>query len=370
MKIAMISTPFVPVPPAGYGGTELVVHELTEGLLERGHEVTLFATADSHTAGKLRHLYPRAQWPVDPMTELNHVTWALRQVRDGTFDAVHVHSAAALAVARFLPDLPIFYTLHHARDEKLSAYYRFFPDIRYIAISADQRAREISLPRVSVIHHGLAVDRFEWTEEPADFVAFVGRFSPVKGPHVAIDVAARAGVHIRVGGETHPVDAVFGEEEVRPRLTLPHVTALGPVRPEVKIPLLRDARALLFPIDWNEPFGLILIEAMLSGCPPIAFPRGSVPELVEDGVTGFIVADEDEMVELLRPGSALDRFDRWACRGQARARFGADRMVEAHEQLYTRAVTAFPGSTMAEPEPLWPMSARAPRRLPDALEES
>jgi glycosyltransferase involved in cell wall biosynthesis len=338
MRIAMISTPFVAVPPRDYGGTELVVYELVEGLVERGHKVTLFATGDSRTSADLRHLYPVAQWPPGIMPDLNHVSWAMRQIaRDGC-DVVHAHSAGALAFARLLPGIPIVYTLHHVRDEDLSSFYRYFPDPWYVAISADQAGREEPLPRLQVIHHGLDPSIYECTDRPADYVCFIGRFSEIKGPHTAIDVAASGGVPIRMAGAVHPVDREFGEREVQPRLRRPHVTYLGTIGLDRKVPLLRDARALLAPIEWNEPFGLILIEAMLAGCPVVAFPHGSVPELVEPGVTGFVARDAEEMAEVIRPGGALDGFDRRRCRGRAVERFSRARMVADHERLYQRAL--------------------------------
>lgn len=338
MRIALISTPFLAVPPNGYGGTELVVHELAEGLVRRGHAVTVFATGDSQTSARLRFLFPRAQWPPALLPDLDHVSWALREVAAGDFDVVHAHSAVALALGRLLPRQPIVYTLHHERDESLSAFYRHFPEVHYIAISEDQRRREIPLPRVVVIHHGLDPAKYQWRRRPGDYVAFVGRFARVKGPHTAIDVAQAAGVPIRIAGDVHVVDRAFGDREVLPRLDLPHVQHLGVIDLAVKALLLRDARALLAPIEWNEPFGLILIEAMLSGCPVVAFPRGSVPELVEPGVTGFIVRDARQMADLIRPGGVLDDFDRERCRARAVERFSRDRMVEAHEALFERVV--------------------------------
>jgi glycosyltransferase involved in cell wall biosynthesis len=339
MRIAMVSTPFVSVPPSDYGGTELIVYELVEGLVERGHEVALFATGDSRTSAELHFVYPEAQWPPNVMADLNHVSWAMREISRGGFDIVHTHSAASLAFARLLPDLPVVYTLHHVRDEELSAFYGYFPEPYYVAISADQ-ARKESLPRMEVIHHGLDAESYRWTHRPADYVCFIGRFAPVKGVHTAIDVAARAGVPIRVAGEVHPVDREYGEREVLPRLGLPHVRHLGTIDMDEKVPLLRDARALLVPIEWDEPFGLVIIEAMLSGCPVVAFPRGSVPELVEEGLTGFIVRDAEQMAELLRPDGPLDGFDRRRCRERAVERFSRVRMVEEYEYLFARAIEA------------------------------
>lgn len=340
MRVAMISTPFLAVPPRDYGGTELVVHELSEGLRERGHHVTLFATGDSRTSAELRALYPQAQWPPEMLSDVNHVSWAMQKAARGEYDVIHAHSAVALGMSRLMPHIPLVYTLHHDRDEKLSAFYRYFPEAWYVAISRDQKSREVPLPRSEVIHHGLNPADFQWTAGPGDYVVFVGRLARVKGPHTAIDAAAGAGVQIRVAGEVHPVDREFGEREVLPRLTLPHVHYLGTIGMGVKVPLLRDARALLAPIEWNEPFGLILIEAMLSGCPVVAYARGSVPELVEPGLTGFIADNEEDLVELIRPGGAIEGFDRERCRARAVERFDRSRMVAEHEAFYRKIVEA------------------------------
>jgi len=337
MRIAVLSTPFIPVPPPRYGGTELVVAELAEGLVERGHDVTLFATGDSSACVERRALYQHAQWPPQPLPEINHISWALHEVASGDFDIVHANSASALACWRGTQWPPLVYTLHHVRDEELSSFYRFFPDAWYVAISHDQARREIPLPHVEVIHHGLDPRKYEWTSSPDEYVCFVGRFTPVKGPHVAIDVAGAAHVPIRVAGEVHPVDAEFGSREMSHRLAASHVHMLGSIGMDEKVPLLRDARALLAPITWDEPFGLALIEAMLSGCPVVAFPRGSVSELVEPGVTGFVVRDAAEMREVVQRGSVLDDFDRERCRARAVQRFGRERMVRDYERLYARA---------------------------------
>lgn len=348
MKIAMVSTPFVSVPPKDYGGTELVVHELVEGLVARGHEVTLFATWDSETAGELRSLYPAACWPPDPMHDVNHVSWALQEVRRGGFDLVHAHSAMALPFTRFLDGVPMVYTLHHVRDENLSELYGHFQDVHYVAISQHQAESEIPLPHVQVIHHGLNTGLYEWRERPGDYVCFIGRFSEVKGPHTAIDAAGRAGVPIHVAGKVHEVDREFGAREVEPRLEQPHVTYLGGVGMKEKVPLFRDARAMLMPITWDEPFGLVMIEAMLSGCPVVAYPCGSVPELVENGVTGYVVTNQAEMETVIRRGGPLESFDRRRCRARAVERFARERMVEAHERLYS-AILQDP--EMADPPP-------------------
>jgi glycosyltransferase involved in cell wall biosynthesis len=342
MRIAMISTPFIAVPPRDYGGTELIVHELVEGLQRRGHEVTLFATGDSRTVGNLEYLFARAQWPPEPMTDFNHVTWAMQRVAERGFEVVHSHSAAALALRRLVRTAPLVYTMHHPRDERLSAFYHHCHDAHFVAISADQAGREIPLPSLTVIHHGLDPAHYACTDRLGDYVCFISRLAPVKGSHTAIDVCAQAGVQIRVAGGVHPPDREYVGRELGWRLNQPHVRYLGTIGADIKQPLLRDARALLAPIEWNEPFGLVLIEAMLSGCPVVAYGRGSVPELVEDGVTGYVVSDARDMADLIRPGGPLDDFDRARCRARAVERFSSARMVEEYERLYLRISTERP----------------------------
>lgn len=315
-----------------------MVAELAEGLVQRGHDVTLFATGDSTTSAELRYLYDEPQWPPRFLHDCNHVSWAMQQVYEDDFDVVHAHSACALTYTRHAGTPPIVYTVHHSAEKDLSDFYRYFPDAHYVAISHDQLSREPGVREAYVVHHGLDPDKYEWRERAAEYVCFVARISRVKGPHTAIDVTEEAGVPIRLAGEVHEVDTDFYECEIARRLRSDHVTLLGSVGMREKVPLLRDARALLAPIEWDEPFGLALIEAMLSGCPVVAFPRGSVPELVEEGVTGFIARDRSEMRDIIRPGGPLDDFDRRRCRELAVERFGRDRMVAEYERIYTAAV--------------------------------
>ncbi|HLU26116.1 MAG TPA: glycosyltransferase family 4 protein [Longimicrobiales bacterium] len=337
MKIAVVSTPFVPVPPKDYGGTELVVHELVEGLVARGHDVTLYATGDSTTSAAMEYLYEEAQWPPEPLADLNHASWALSRVRDAGFDVVHVHSAEALGVSRMLRGIPVVYTLHHEREEVCSRYYPYFPEVWFVAISERQRQREVRLPRITTIYHGLEPSYYAGPTTAGDYVCFIGRLSKVKGPHHAIDAAVRAGIEIRVAGRNHADDRVpgFFEREVEPRLKHPLVRYLGGIGGADKAALLRGARAVLVPIEWEEPFGLVMIEAMLSGCPVIAFPRGSAPELVEDGRTGFLVRDVAEMAHAIL--HKVEGFDREACRARAIERFSRDAMVERYEAQYLTA---------------------------------
>jgi glycosyltransferase involved in cell wall biosynthesis len=255
-------------------------------------------------------------------------------------DVVRVTAVAAISPGRLCPDLRMVYTLHHPYEPRLSAFYAGFPDVHYVAISGDQLSREPGLPNCRVIHHGLDPSRYAYTDRPGDYVCFVGRLAPEKGAHTAIDAAARACVPIRVAGQVHPPDREYAGRELAGRLSAPHVRYLGAIGVTKKVPLLRDARALLAPITWDEPFGLILIEAMLSGCPVVAFPRGSVRELVEPGITGFIVESMEEMAAAIAPGGPVDHISRRGCRMRAAQRFSRARLVTDYERLYADVMAA------------------------------
>jgi glycosyltransferase involved in cell wall biosynthesis len=339
MRIAMVSTTAVRVPPTGYGGTERIIHYLVEGLVRAGHAVTLFATGDSETAGELRALYPEAVWPIDSLAEIDHATWSLAQIDASRFDVVHLHFAPAIAVARFV-DVPVVYTIHHPREEALTRFYRRFPQVHYVAISERQRALETPLPRTRVIHHGLDPADYPFVPVAGDHVAFIGRFAPVKGPHHAIDAAHAAGVPIRLAGAPHVGEGEsYHAREMEPRLALPDVTWVGEVGGTAKAEHLGRARATLFPIAWEEPFGLVMVESMLCGTPVIAFPGGAAAEVIDEGTTGFIVRDVTEMTAAIARAGALDRA---RCRAQAIERFPVDRMVRQYLEVYGAAAVGRP----------------------------
>jgi len=339
MRIALISTCALPTPPSGYGGTERVVAVLARGLIHLGHEVIVYATGDSRPPGALGWLYPRAIWPPTDAAERRHAHYALCDLRTrGGVDVVHFNHSSALDFQR-LADAPCVVTLHDSRDEAVVARCRAQRGVAVITISRRQAELVPELSVARVIHHGLDVDQYPIGRGEGGYVAFVGRLTPEKAPHVAIDAAMTAGVPIHLGGGPQERSRAYFEREVVPRLGRygSQITWHGELAEQPKLELLRGAKALLFPIDWEEPFGLVIIEAMLTGTPVIAFPRGSVPELIDDGVTGFIVRNAGEMASAIR---ALDGFDRTRCRARAQRRWSHLRMARDHVELYRELIAA------------------------------
>ena len=332
VRIALVSTPFVAVPPRGYGGTELVVYELVRGLTGAGHRVTLFATGDS-LGPDLRFVYPRPVWPPDRQAELHHCAGAARAIARERFDVVHAHAPAMLPLAS-AHGAPLVYTLHHARDERLTRMYVRYPEVQYVAISGRQAALEPELS-CQVVHHGLDTTCYPAGRGERDDAVFLGRLVPCKGPDVAVAAARRAGLPIRLAGSVHPLDTTpEWRATLAAALGRRGVQNLGPVGGARKMELLGGARALLMPLRWEEPFGLVMVEAMLCGTPVIAFPRGAAREIIDEGVTGFLVDGEDDMAAAL---ARVGRFDRDACRRRAHARFSAGRMVSDYERIYLAA---------------------------------
>ena len=334
MRIAMVSTPFVSVPPLAYGGTELVVDALTRALQRAGHEVVVFTTADSRVR-QLRALFKRPVWPPDPYSELLHCRFAARAIQAGDFDVVHTHVPALLAFADELAP-PVVYTLHHALDPALSRYYRSLPAVRHVAISARQ-ARLSDPPARDVVHHGLDPELYPVAGPGGDAAFFLGRLSHCKAPDLAVEAAHRAGVRLVVAGEVHALDAIPGwEEQLQAALARPHVRWIREVDLSAKRRLFAQSRALLVPLRWEEPFGLVMIEALLAGCPVIASPRGAAPEIVEDGRTGFLVDSVRDMAAALW---RAPRLDRRAVQARARERFSSTRMAQGYLGVY-RSVLA------------------------------
>ncbi|HEY8432401.1 MAG TPA: glycosyltransferase family 4 protein [Sandaracinaceae bacterium] len=325
---------FETVPPRRYGGTERVVAWLTDELVRRGHDVTLFATAGSETSARLvpcapgplratEHSAAGAPWHVAMLEEV--------AARARSFDIIHFHiDQIHLPLARRLPT-PSLTTLHGRLDLKgLDVLYETYHDAPLVSISHAQRA---PLPRalwLGTVHHGLPLERMRPGEGRGGYLVFLGRITPEKGPVHAIEIARRAGKPLKIAAKVDEYDRDYFERVVRPLLG-GGVEMLGEVGEPEKDALLGDAEALLFPIEWPEPFGLVMIEAMARGTPVIAFPHGSVPEVVRDGVTGFVVRDVDEAVRAVRRVGELDRR---TVRAEVERRFSVASMTDGYLRLY------------------------------------
>ena len=340
MKIGMIAPPWFPLPPRGYGGIELVVSHLTEGLVARGHDVTLFASGDSATRARLSYVFDQApSLRIESgILEIVHSIAAYRRAAE--FDVIHDHSGlssrALGALAHHLLGTPIVATLHGPADQVTTEVLGSMrEDICFIAISEYQRNGFPDLHFVATIPNAIDVAALQFSAEKEDFFLFVGRMSPEKGAHTAIEVAKRLGVGLIIAGKLNegPEKEYFAAR-VEPHLT-EGIHFRGEVDHAAKLALYAKARCTLFPIHWPEPFGLVMIESMAAGTPVIAFRRGSVPEVIEHGRTGFIVDTVDEMVEAARH---IDEIDPHECRKAVEERFGLETFVAAHEEAYGQAI--------------------------------
>lgn len=339
MRIAQVSPLYESVPPRGYGGTERVVSYLTEELVAQGHEVTLFASGDSHTKAIHEPCVTRAlrrdPTASDPIAmHLIALERAFRMASD--FDVVHAHvDYLAFPFSRRVP-IPMLSTLHGRLDlESLVPLYCEYSEQWVVSISDAQRRALPWLRWLGTVHHGLPRGLYGFRRESDGYLAFVGRISPEKRVDRAIEIARRAELPLRIAAKVDAVDAEYFRQVVRPLLDHPLVEFLGEIGDRGKEELLGGARAVLFPIDWPEPFGLIMIEALACGTPVIAWQHGSVAEVIEDGVTGFLC---DDVGAAVRAVHALDRIDRASCRRAFEERFTADRMARDYLSLYARLV--------------------------------
>jgi glycosyltransferase involved in cell wall biosynthesis len=342
MRIAQVAPLFERVPPDQYGGTERVVAYLTDELVARGHSVTLFASGDSVTRARLvaaceRSLRVHAP-SLDPVAV--HLAMLLRVYeRAKDFDVIHCHTDyIGLPLSRSA-DVPTVLTLHGRLDlREVHPVYRGFPNVALVSISTTQRAPLEGVRWAATVHHGLPRSLYRFDDRPGRrHLLFLGRTSPEKGPDAAIRVAIRAGVPLKIAAKVDRADRKYFDQVVRPLLDNPLVEFVGEVDDEEKASLLGGALALLFPVDWPEPFGMVVIEALASGTPIIARARGSVPELLTHGRTGFVCETEDEMVAAV--GRVAD-LERRACREEFERRFSAEAMTDAYLRVYERARTA------------------------------
>ena len=340
MRIAQVAPLFEPVPPPLYGGTERVVSYLTEELVRRGHDVTLFASGDSRTAARLVPIVKRAvRYGSDTRDVL--AMESARQLglvfsRADEFDVIHCHVDYLAFPFNGLTRTPTVHTIHGRLDlPYLVPLFRQFKGIPLVSISTAQRAplAPLGVPWAATVYHGLPIERYAYAAEGPGYLAFLGRLAPEKQPDLAIEIARRAGIPLKVAAKIDAVDREYFERTIEPLLDDPLVEFLGEIGDDQKSAFLGGARALLFPIDWPEPFGLVMIEAMACGTPVIARPCGSVPEIVIDGRTGFLASS---LIELTDAVKRIDDIDRAACRRHVEERFSVGRMAKDYEAVYRR----------------------------------
>jgi glycosyltransferase involved in cell wall biosynthesis len=338
VRIALIAPPFIAVPPARYGGTELFIANLAIGLHARGHDVTVYGNGDSRLPCRVKWRYPHSEWPLDDeiqsrLKNADHTAWAIHDAAESA-DVIHLNDVVGVPFSH-LVNPPFVMTLHHPHEPALSEEYAKYPDIAYVAIAAWLARRE-TMPTIHVVHHGIPLDAYPLSPAKDEYVAFLGRMAPCKGPHLAIEAARRAGVRLKLAGEVQPLFRDYWERQVLPQIDGRQIEYIGEANHSQKSELLSRARALLFPIQWEEPFGLVMIEAMACGTPVLAFAGGAVAEVVQNGVNGWICRDTAEMAVRLAGPLPESR----ACRAFVGRHFSVDRMVDRYLRIYEQAIAA------------------------------
>lgn len=360
MRIAQVAPLYESVPPKLYGGTERVVSYLTEELVRQGHDVTLFATGDSITKARLVPLRPRAirldKGCVDQLA--HHILMLERVFKEAEeFDVIHFHIDYLHFPLSRRHARPNVTTLHGRLDlPDLVPLYREYLEMPVVSISDSQRKPLPWLNWQGTIHHGLPRDLYQFHAKPGKYLAFLGRISPEKGVDRAIEIAMRAGVELRIAAKIDRVDEEYFEREIRPLLNHPLIRFIGEVADSEKDDFLGNALALLVPINWEEPFGLVMIEAMACGTPVIAFRRGSVPEVVDEGISGHIVSSVDQAVQAV---GGISRVSRRRCRQAFERRFTACRMAQDYLGLYERLLDDRMGENLSAGRMAWATTSSA-----------
>ncbi len=349
MHIAMVAPPYFAVPPTAYGGIETVVADLVDALVARGHKITLIG-AGRHATRAQRFISTYDVGPADqlgePMPEIVHAAKVASILETLDIDVIHDHTMAGPLMARGRLT-PTVVTAHGPVQGDPGDFYRALGDtIHLIAISDAQRSMAPDLRWSATVHNAIRARTFPFSAQKEDYALFLGRFHPEKAPHLAIDAARAAGLAITLAGKcSEPLERAYFDREIAPRLG-DDVTIFGIADAAAKRRLLANAACLLFPIQWEEPFGLVVIEAMACGTPVVALRRGAVPELIVDGETGIIVDDLSEMPAAVARARKLDPA---ACRKHVEARFTVEVMAEGYEAVYRKALAAVPEPWLSAP---------------------
>ena len=340
MRIAQIAPLWERVPPPAYGGIELVVGLLTDELVRRGHEVTLFASGDSITLAKLVSVHPRAL-RLDPTIKDCSIYEMLNLASvyglSEEFDIIHAHTGhGALSYAN-LVKTPTVHTLHGIFTPDNEKMFRFGKNQPYVSISNTQREARLELNYVATVYNGIDVSSYKFHAQPEDppYLAFLGRISPEKGAHLAIEIAKLAGWRLKMAGKVDAVDVEYFEKEIKPQIDSDQIEYLGEANHTQKNALMGGAVATLFPITWREPFGLVMVESMASGTPVIAMKLGSTVEIIAHGKTGFLCHNTTECINALDQVTHLDRY---ACREHVENFFNTRQMTDGYEAVYQKIV--------------------------------
>jgi glycosyltransferase involved in cell wall biosynthesis len=342
LKIAVLSPVWFAVPPTGYGGIELVVSLLADGLVDAGHDVTLFASGDSLTKANLSYIFEQAPSELIGRTlpEIRHALACYERADE--FDVINDHSGIPAAALGGAVQTPVLHTIHgpldtHEAQHAYSAIAEVSPSVGLISISENQRRPMPDLPWAATIPNAIDLSLYPCKPHRGDYLLFLGRFSPDKGAHRAIAVAMELGLPLKMAGKNRePKERQYYGEYVEPHVGHGGIEYLGEVTHGEKVELLQDARATLFPIEWEEPFGLVMIESMACGTPVIATRHGAVPEVIDDGRSGIIVGNYREMASALERADALDPME---CRAYVEERFAPERMVGDYVAAYAAALS-------------------------------
>ena len=342
MKIAILSPFEEKVPPVKYGGTELVVYNLIEQIVAMGHDVTLFGTGDSRTSAKLKAVFEESirnlpECQDAKMREIYKyigVGRVISSLNKEKFDIVHNHIGWRVLPYRELIKIPIITTLHGPLDASYAQKtFGTYKDANYVSISYNQRKPMTELNYISNVYNGIDIKKFKFFPKAKEYFAFLGRMSPEKGPVQAIQIAKKAGVKLMMAAKVDASDREYFEKNVKPMINGEQIKFIGEIGHEEKVELLGNARALLAPIQWEEPFGLFFVEAMICGTPVITMRRGSAPEIIVDKKTGFICDNVDEAASRTKE---LDKINRLDCHEHVKKNFSAEKMAENYVAAYRK----------------------------------
>lgn len=311
----------------------MFIAELALGLQQEGIEVTVYTNGESAIECPIKWIYEKGEWPVEGEVEaalkgLNHAVWAIKDAAE-TSDVIHLNNAPALAASRFV-DVPLVLTVHHAHDATLAAFYELFPQVSYVTISRFQRNR-LRMPGIRAIHHGINVSRYRLQPRKQQYLTFLGRLAPSKGTHLAIEIAKKSEIPLKIAGEIQPYYKDYWNDVVKPHVDGRFIEYVGEVGLEEKNELLGNSMAMLFPIQWEEPFGLVMIEAMACGTPVLAMPGGSVEEVVRESISGHVRSTTAELAACVRDL----KFDPEAVRCYVEKFFSSERMARDYILLYS-----------------------------------